>query len=97
MIGEGHRECEGWWGRDIGSVRGRRRRGDKKAMGDIEYATMSTKLTRDQKAVLTADSSSLYIFIVLSASAVSSRQPLMSKQQVKMPASLSREPGCTCV
>ena len=47
--------------------------------------------------VHTADSSSLYILIVLSVSAHSSLHPLLSKQQANIPASLSSDPGWTVV
>ena len=47
--------------------------------------------------VHTADSSSLYILIVLSVSAHSNLHPLLSKQQANIPASLSSDPGWTVV
>lgn len=44
-----------------------------------------------------ADSSSRQNLMVLSASQVSMRVPVWSKPSAKMPASLSRDPGCTIV
>lgn len=43
-----------------------------------------------------AFSSCLHILMDLSASQVTRREPDWSKQEAKMPDSLSSEPGCTC-